>query len=50
MQLSVVSPRVLIIDEIGNFPFNAEESKLLFDVIAKRYEKRSLILTSNFDI
>ena len=28
-------------------PFNADESKLLFDVVAKRYEKGSLILTSN---
>ena len=28
-------------------PFNAHESKLLFEVIAKRYEKGSVILTSN---
>lgn len=47
MQRSVVAPRLLIIDEIGYLPFNAQESKLLFDVIAKRYEKGSVILTSN---
>jgi len=47
MQRSVIAPRILIIDEIGYLPFSAEESKLLFDVIAKRYEKGSLILTSN---
>lgn len=47
MQRSVVAPRLLIIDEIGYLPFTAHESKLLFDVIAKRYEKGSVILTSN---
>lgn len=47
MQRSVLAPRLLIIDEIGYLPFTAHESKLLFDVIAKRYEKGSVILTSN---
>jgi DNA replication protein DnaC len=47
MQRSVQAPRLLIIDEIGYLPFNAQESKLLFDVIAKRYEKGSVVLTSN---
>lgn len=47
MQRSVIAPRLLIIDEIGYLPFNAHEAKLLFDVIAKRYVKGSVILTSN---
>lgn len=47
IQRSVQAPRLLIIDEIGYLPFNAQESKLLFEVIAKRYEKGSVILTSN---
>ncbi|HFD12010.1 MAG TPA: transposase, partial [Crenotrichaceae bacterium] len=47
MQRSVMAPKLLIIDEIGYLPFNAQESKLLFEVIAKRYEKGSVILTSN---
>jgi DNA replication protein DnaC len=47
MQRSIVAPKLLIIDEIGYLPFTAQESKLLFDVIAKRYEKGSVILTSN---
>ncbi len=47
MQRSVQAPRLLIIDEIGYLPFSAEEAKLLFDVVAKRYEKGSIILTSN---
>ena len=47
MQRSVLAPKLLIIDEIGYLPFSAQESKLLFEVIAKRYEKGSVILTSN---
>lgn len=47
MQRSVQSPRLLIIDEIGYLPFTAHEAKLLFDVVAKRYEKGSIVLTSN---
>jgi len=47
MQRSVMAPKLLIIDEIGFLPFTAQESKLLFEVIAKRYEKGSVILTSN---
>ena len=47
MQRAVLAPRLLIIDEIGYLPFNAQEAKLLFEVIAKRYEKGSVIFTSN---
>jgi DNA replication protein DnaC len=47
MQRSVMAPRLLIIDEIGYLPFSAQEAKLLFEVIAKRYEKGPVILTSN---
>lgn len=46
-QRSVISPKVLIIDEIGYLPFGREEANLFFNVIAKRYEKGSLIMTSN---
>lgn len=47
MQRSVMAPKLLIIDEIGYLPFDASDAKLLFDVVAKRYEKGSMILTSN---
>ena len=43
----VMGPRLLVIDEIGYLPFGREEANLFFNVIAKRYEKGSLILTSN---
>jgi len=44
---SVMAPRLLIIDEIGYLPFGREEANLFFNVIAKRYEHGSIILTSN---
>lgn len=43
----VKSYRLLIIDEVGYLPMNREQANLLFQVIAKRYEFGSLILTSN---
>ncbi|MEW9823670.1 MAG: IS21-like element helper ATPase IstB [Candidatus Symbiodolus clandestinus] len=47
MQRSIMTPRLLIIDEIGYLPFSSEEAKLFFQVAAKRYEQASTILTSN---
>ena len=44
---AVVAPRLLIIDEIGYLPFGREQAGLLFQVVAKRYEVGSLIVTSN---
>ena len=40
---------LLICDEWGYLPFDAEGSQLLFQVIAVCYEKRSLILTTNIE-
>nr|WP_202372832.1 ATP-binding protein [Escherichia coli] len=47
LQRGVMAPRLLIIDEIGYLPFSQKEAKLFFQVIAKRYEKSAMILTSN---
>ena len=38
---------LLIIDEIGYLPMDIEASNLLFQLISKRYEKKSTIVTSN---
>ena len=38
---------VIVIDELGYLPFGREEANLLFQVIAKRYERGSIIITSN---
>ena len=38
---------LLIVDEVGYIPFSAEGAQLLFQVFSDRYEKGSLIVTSN---
>ena len=47
LQRAVLSPKLLIIDEVGYLPFGREEANLFFNVIAKRYEKGSTIITTN---
>ncbi|MGH8442690.1 MAG: IS21-like element helper ATPase IstB [Nevskiaceae bacterium] len=44
---SVLGPKLLIIDEIGYMPFGRDEANLFFNVVAKRYERGSMVLTSN---
>lgn len=39
--------KVLIIDEIGYVPIDVHGAHLLFQLISRRYEKGSMILTSN---
>lgn len=38
--------RLLIIDELGYLPINKEDSNLFFQLIDRRYEKKSTILTT----
>lgn len=40
-------PKVLIIDEIGYVPVDPHGAHLLFQLISRRYERGSIILTSN---
>jgi DNA replication protein DnaC len=40
-------PKVLIIDEMGYLPMNREEAGLFFRLLTRRYERASLIITSN---
>lgn len=39
--------KLLIIDEVGFLPLDIESSNLIFQLIAKRYEKCSTIITTN---
>ena len=39
--------RVLILNEISYLPMNREEASLFFRLLNRRYEKASIILTSN---
>jgi DNA replication protein DnaC len=43
----LVYPKVLIIDEIGYLPLSREEASLVFRLVVRRYERASLIVTSN---
>ena len=47
LKRSVLGPKLLIIDEIGYLPFGREEANLFFNVVAKRYEQGSVVVTSN---
>jgi len=40
-------PRLLILDEIGYLPLDQQASHFFFQLISKRYERGSIILTSN---
>ncbi len=42
-----LKPKVLVIDEVGYLPLDREKANLLFQLISRRYEKGSIILTSN---
>jgi len=47
IQRAILAPRLLIIDEVGYLPFSREEASHFFQVIAHRYERGSVIITSN---
>ena len=40
-------PKLLVIDEIGCLPLSREEASLFFRLVVRRYERASLIITSN---
>jgi len=40
-------PSLLIVDEVGYLPVSKEGANFLFQIVAKRYETGSIILTSN---
>lgn len=40
-------PKLLILDELGYLPFSREEASSLFRLLARRYERGAVIITSN---
>lgn len=42
-----VRPSLLIVDEVGFLPLDASEASLMFEVVCRRYERGSIVLTSN---
>jgi DNA replication protein DnaC len=47
-QLTVyLRPAVLIVDEVGYLPLNRAEANMVFQLVSRRYERGSMIITSN---
>ncbi len=40
-------PKLLIVDELGYLPFETDAAHLFFQLVSRRYERGSLLLTSN---
>ncbi len=49
MRRFVGHSKLLIIDELGYLPINKAQANYLFQIIAKRYENASIIITSNLN-
>jgi DNA replication protein DnaC len=47
MHRAINAYKLLVIDEIGYLPMTREQANLFFQVVARRYEHGSMILTSN---
>jgi DNA replication protein DnaC len=45
--LTYTRPSLLIVDEVGFLPLDAEQAALLFEVVSRRYERGSIVLTAN---
>lgn len=43
----LMRPNLLIIDEIGYLPYTPEAARLFFLLVSKRYERKSILTTSN---
>jgi DNA replication protein DnaC len=44
---SLISPKVLIVDEVGYLPLDEVGATLFFQLVSTRYERGSILLTSN---
>jgi len=42
-----VNPAVLLIDEVGYLSYDSRAADLLFEVVSRRHEQRSIVLTTN---
>ncbi len=47
LQKQLVKQRLLIIDELGFVPLSKTGAELLFELISQRYERGSILITSN---
>ncbi|ADD67542.1 IstB domain protein ATP-binding protein [Denitrovibrio acetiphilus DSM 12809] len=47
LKRNIMNPSILIIDEVGYIPMNEDNGNHFFNVISKRYERSSIVITSN---
>lgn len=40
-------PHLLVIDEIGHLSFDAHAADLIYQIVSRRYEERSILITTN---
>ena len=40
-------PRLLVVDELGYLSYDTRHADLLFEVVSRRYEQKSIVLTTN---
>jgi DNA replication protein DnaC len=40
-------PAVLVVDEVGYLPLNRAEANMVFQLVSRRYERGTMIITSN---
>jgi len=43
-------PTLLAVDEVGYLAYDAHPADLLFQVVSRRYEQTSLVITTNFAV
>ena len=42
-----LKPSVLVVDEVGYLPLSRSEANMVFQLVSRRYERGSIIVTSN---
>ena len=42
-----LKPSVLVVDEVGYLPLNRTDANMVFQMVSRRYEKGSIVVTSN---
>jgi hypothetical protein len=47
IRMLIVKPKLLIVDELGYLPLEANAAHLFFQVVSRRYERGSVLVTSN---
>src|SRR3990167_4215471 len=45
--LHFTKPKLLVVDELGYLPFEANAAHLFFQLVSRRYERGSMLVTSN---